>query len=192
MAREDGRRDEARRDPDEPAGSAGPSARSAVGRPSAQPGVPRAAPPGLPLIALLLAFSAVCFGMFFAFRSDCGSTIHALRAHGTRHVAFVAKTRTNRYGERTTVDVTFADTHGTHLGRLCVPSGGSLPKGLTKGSAVAVVYDTRRPSRVMLASQLTHRPGRSPAMLLSLSGGTLFLALATAVAVRRWSVRRAL
>lgn len=137
------------------------------------------------LIAVLLVFSALCFGMFFAFRADCGSTADALRAHGTRKVAFVARTGTNRYGERTTVDVTFDDANGSHRGRLCVPTGGSLPKGLTKGAAVPVVYDSRRPTRVMLASQVTHRPGWTPAMILSLSGGILFLALTTAVFIRR-------
>jgi hypothetical protein len=142
------------------------------------------------LIAVLLVFSALCFGMFFAFRADCGSTVDALRVHGTQKVAFVAKAGTNRYGEHTDVDVSFDDAKGTHRGRLCVPSGGSLPKGLTTGSAVAVVYDTRQPSRVMLASQVEHPPGWSLAMVFSLAGGILFFGLGAAVFVRRRLVLR--
>lgn len=152
-----------------------------------------AAPSSAPkrgLIAVLLVFSVLCFGMFFAFRSDCGSTVDALRAHGTQKVAFVAQEGTNRYGEHTDVKVSFDDAQGAHQGKLCVPSGGSLPKGLTKGSAVAVVYDTRQPSRVMLASQVAHPPGWSLPMVLSLAGGVLFLGLGAAVFVRRRLVLR--
>ncbi len=167
------------------------------------PAVAAPAPPVLPgrrpvpantpkrrLIAVLLVFSALCFGMFFAFRVDCGSTASALRAHGTQKVAFVADVGTDRYGEHTKADVTFADAKGTHRGTLCVPSGGSLPKGIAKGSAVAVVYDTRQPSHVMLASQVAHPPGWSLAMVLSLAGGVLFLGLAGGVFVRRRLVLR--
>ncbi|WP_037911312.1 DUF3592 domain-containing protein [Actinacidiphila yeochonensis] len=142
------------------------------------------------LIAVLLVFSVLCFGMFFAFRSDCGSTVDALRDHGTQKVAFVEKAGTNKYGQHTDVQVSFEDAAGTHHGNLCVPSGGSLPKGLAKGSAVAVVYDSRKPSRVMLASQVAHPPGWSVAMVVTLAGGVLFLGLGAAVALRRRQVLR--
>jgi|GEM_PF-6338281 hypothetical protein len=167
-------------------GAAGGSAPSpATGRAAAAAGAPKRG-----LVAVLLVFSALCFGMFFAFRSDCGSTVDALRAHGTQKVAFVEKTGTNRYGQHTDVAVSFTDAKGVHHGTLCVPSGGSLPKGLTKGSAVPVVYDAREPSRVMLASQVAHPPGWSLAMVLSLAGGVLFLGLGGAVLVRRRLVLR--
>ena len=141
--------------------------------------------PGRGLIAVLLVFSALCFGMFFAFRGDCGSTVSALRAHGAQRVAFVADTGTDKFGELTNVKVTFKDAAGDHSGSLCVPAGGSLPKGATTGSAVPVVYDTRQPSRVMLASQVAHPPGWSLAMVLSLAGGVLFFGLSAGVFVRR-------
>jgi hypothetical protein len=142
------------------------------------------------LIAVLLVFSALCFGMFFSFRSECGSTVDALRAHGAQRVAFVAKVVTNKYNENTMVDVSFKDARGAHQGRLCIPAGGSLSRGLTKGSVVVVVYDTRRPSQVMLASQVKHPPGWSLAMVITLAGGILFFGLGVAVFVRRRLVLR--
>ncbi|MEV6005716.1 DUF3592 domain-containing protein [Streptomyces sp. NPDC051976] len=163
----------------------GPEPETAASASSGGRGPAPLAAPKRGLIAVLLVFGVLCFGMFFAFRSDCGSTVDALRAHGTQKVAFVASEGTNRYGEHTDVAVSFDDAQGAHREKLCVPSGGSLPKGLAKGAAVAVLYDTRQPSRVMLASQVAHPPGWTLPMVLSLSGGILFLGLGAAVFVRR-------
>jgi hypothetical protein len=165
-----------------------PDAPGPVTLPADLPMMGRPAPakaPGRGLIAVLLVLSALCFGMFFGVRGDCGSTVSALRAHGTQKVAFVSDTGTDKFGELTHVKVTFKDAAGDHSGSLCVPAGGSLPKGVHTGSAVPVVYDTRQPTRVMLASQVAHPPGWSLAMVLLLAGGVLFFGLGTAVFVRR-------
>ncbi|WP_433893468.1 hypothetical protein [Streptomyces sp. CA-111067] len=166
----------------------------AVAEPAAWPAAARPAvaarTPGRGLLAVALVLSALCFGMFFALRADCGSTVDALRAHGAQKVAFVSRTGTDKFGELTHVDVTFENAAGSHRGTLCVPAGGSLPKGVTTGSAVAVVYDTRRPSRVMLAAQVAHPPGWSLSTVLSLAGGVLFLGLGAGVFVRRRMMMR--